>query len=398
MIRCLKTDFSCDRENLEKLFACNRCSALIWNRCLEIGKEYRIKHNGEWITKTELQSQTKQTMPLHSQSIQAVVHSYCEARLAAKTAIEQGYKNKYPWRKKHAYPTLWRSPKGLELNRESGVLSLKLGLWQKKYKQEPIKVRLPKSTLERLGSSEIKEITLIWDNRLMLSICYENGIEAIKSEQGIEAAIDLGVIHSISSFCENGQAIIITGRLLRSIKRYRSKKLAEIAKKMSKCKKYSQRWKKLKIAKRGLLSKLDAQVRDITHKITRSFVDWAVKNKISKVYVGNVEGVQRKTHKKKSRSITQQLSQWNFGQQLQYLKYKLEEAGIKLIKISEAYSTQTCPICGRRHKARGRNYRCNCGYQAHRDIHGARNILSLGKFKHFEYIADINVIKYLRTA
>ena len=129
---------------------------------------------------------------------------------------------------------------------------------------------------------------------------------------------------------------------------------------------------------------------------------WAVGHNIKHVYIGDVEGVQRNTRKnkkkRKSRNVNQKLSNWNFGLLVRYLEYKLKLKGIEVEKISEAYSTQTCPVCGQRHKSTGRNYRCKCGYTAHRDIHGAMNILSLGLYKDIRYITDVNKTKYLRSA
>ena len=139
----------------------------------------------------------------------------------------------------------------------------------------------------------------------------------------------------------------------------------------------------------------NAQIKDLNHKITRSFVTWAIENKIAKVYVGNPEGVQRK---KRRRVVSQKLSRWSFGKHMKYLEYKFTAVGIVLEKISEAYSTQTCPQCGRRHKCNSRNYRCSCGYIAHRDIHGARNILSLALNGRICITTPIKEQKYLRTA
>lgn len=164
---------------------------------------------------------------------------------------------------------------------------------------------------------------------------------------------------------------------------------------MSKCNKNSRKYKKLRRAKRRMLQKTNAQIRDLNHKITRSFVTWAVENNVSKVYVGNLEGVQRQRRRK---IVSQKLSRWNFGKHIEYLTYKLAAVGIDLEKISEAYSTQTCPQCGRRHKCNSRNYRCICGYVAHRDIHGARNILSLGLNERICMTTPIKNVKYLRTA
>ncbi|WP_237701825.1 transposase [Salinibacter ruber] len=43
----------------------------------------------------------------------------------------------------------------------------------------------------------------------------------------------------------------------------------------------------------------------------------------------------------------------------------------------EAYTSQTCPSCEHRHKPNGRDFNCpQCSFEAHRDVIGARNILS----------------------
>ena len=144
-----------------------------------------------------------------------------------------------------------------------------------------------------------------------------------------------------------------------------------------------------------MLNKCEAQVRDFTHKLTKKFVDWAVENNIKCVYCGNPEGVQRKN---RGKLVNQKLSNWNFGVQMNYLKYKLKAKGIELKVISEAYTSQTCPICGQRHKVKNRNYSCSCGYNAHRDINGASNILSLGLYGKIKYIHKIINTKYLRSA
>jgi len=89
MMRTLKTTFMTNSFDLERLFACNRASADVWNDCLEIAKQYHLEH-GKWITKTELQKATKGNYPLHSQSIQAVCHKYLWSRDNTKKAKNKG--------------------------------------------------------------------------------------------------------------------------------------------------------------------------------------------------------------------------------------------------------------------------------------------------------------------
>jgi transposase len=71
------------------------------------------------------------------------------------------------------------------------------------------------------------------------------------------------------------------------------------------------------------------------------------------------------------------MSQWDHGQIRQFIKYKAEAEGIAVKLEDEAYTSQTCPHCGHRHKPKGRLYSCPaCGFQAHRDVVGQINILS----------------------
>ncbi len=386
MLRAVKTTFKATKNNIYKLFEANKVSAQIWNDTLQLSKEYVIKNNGKWISKVELQSLLKGKYPLHSQSIQSVAHKYLFAREATLKTKKKGLNNRYPYRKKKYFNTKWVQ-KGFKLY-PNGKLELSMGR-----SRTPIIVYI-----NHMPSGIVKEVELIYDRGLKLCLTYDDGqTEEVNNYTNL-AGVDLGEIHSIASYSESGNSIIITGRKAKSIKRLRNKKLAELQRKMSKCKKGSRKWKKYNKAKQYILSKSNAQLKDILHKTTKQFVDWCIENEVKQVVVGNVEGVQRKTKKKKKATTNQKLSQWQFGLLYKYLEYKLKTKGIGITKISEEYTTQTCPVCGRRKKPSTRNYVCKCGYKEHRDIHGSKNILSKYKYGTIQYIGETKDIKYLRIA
>lgn len=388
MIRCHKTTFKTSKKNLDRLFECNRISGAIWNQCLDVAKAYSLANNGKWINKTELQQALKRKFPLHSQSIQAVIHKYLFARDAALEARRKGYQNKYPYRKKKHFNTKWVD-KAFTLH-PNGRIDLHMGILNGK-RQPPITLYV-----SSIPAHNIKEIELIYDRELMISISYDDGNAPETSSGTGKASIDPGEIHTIAAYCDNEEGLIITGRKLRSIHRLRNKKLGELQRLMSKCKKGSRQWKKYNKAKQYLLSKSNRQLKDVLHKTTKNFVQWAVSNQVNEVFIGDVEGVQRKTKKKKRKNTTQKLSSWSFGKLNQYLSYKLKAKGIELKKVDESYTSQTCPVCGRRKKTSGRIYCCLCGYTAHRDVHGARNILSKSLNGTIITIGDISKTTYLR--
>ena len=154
MIRCLKTDFKTSCEELDRLFACNRISALIWNKCLDVAREYRLSNDGAWISKGDLQKAMKGLYPLYSQSVQSVAERYCDARLGAKQARDKGLNNRYPWRHKHAYPTRWKEE---SISIVGNTVFLKLAIWNK-HRQKPIKLKIPDSTAKFLRDKKIKLI------------------------------------------------------------------------------------------------------------------------------------------------------------------------------------------------------------------------------------------------
>ena len=82
---------------MNRLFACNRISALIWNKILELQR-------GKLRSKGDLQKALKGLYPINSQSVQAVTDKYCAACLATKSVGDNGLENKYPWRRKGNYP------------------------------------------------------------------------------------------------------------------------------------------------------------------------------------------------------------------------------------------------------------------------------------------------------
>lgn len=397
MIKTCKLDFRAEKKTVQKLFECNRLSGQIWNDTLALAKDYHKNHN-QWITKKQLHLATKSKYPIHSQSVQAVYEKYLKARENAHRAKIKGYTNiRYPWRQKKNYNTTWKKD-GFKIH-SNGKIELSIGTWQGK-RQKNLMVQV-----KELPAYPVKEIELIWDRKLMLAISYDDGLEAKKTNGLNLASIDPGEIHSISAVCENNQGLIITGRKLRSIKNLRNKKLKELQKKMSRCQKGSRQWQKYRKAMNYVLSKSEAQLKDGLHKTSRSFANWCIENQVKEVVSGDVEGVQRNTANKKTnpkkkcrnKRQNQKLSQWQFGKLYKYLEYKLAAEGIIIRKVNEAYTSQTCPVCGRKKKVSGRIYKCHCGYAAHRDIHAAKNILTkekCGKFQDFE----VDKVKYLRIA
>ncbi|MGG1662744.1 RNA-guided endonuclease InsQ/TnpB family protein [Brevibacillus sp. NRS-1366] len=94
---------------------------------------------------------------------------------------------------------------------------------------------------------------------------------------------------------------------------------------------------------------------------------------VSIVKIEQLENI-RKTART-SRKNANNLHRWTFYQLQQFISYKANLAGIQVVEVDPAYTSQTCPACGDKNKARDRRYECSCGFHAHRDRVGAINIM-----------------------
>lgn len=65
------------------------------------------------------------------------------------------------------------------------------------------------------------------------------------------------------------------------------------------------------------------------------------------------------------------------GRFVEFLTYKAELIGKKLIRIDEAYTSKTCCNCGKIHdlKLYNRNMKCECGNNIDRDKNSTINIM-----------------------
>jgi len=164
---------------------------------------------------------------------------------------------------------------------------------------------------------------------------------------------------------------------LRSSVQYTHKRLAVLRAKQDRRKVGSSRWKRLPRRKNRFLAHQKRRERDLLHKASRAVVDWAQAQQVGTLAIGDVRTVGN--GKRLTTNQQQKVScGWSHGTIRRYLGYKAAAVGITVVDdVHEAYTSQTCPGCGARHKPQGRVYACRaCGFRGARDVVGAANILS----------------------
>ena len=384
----------CNKSDYNYLMQCNKYSATLWNNCIKADQESKEKYN-KYLTRSELQLLMKKSVPyITANSICIIILKYITARDAMWRSIKAKHENsnkvKLPYKEKKYFNTDWNYPV-IKTNKENNYLTLSKPLLSNNKKQKPLKCHLKNIP------DNIVEIELIYRDGLKLAIKTKQENDNVLIQSNNESAIDLGEIHSITSIDNNENAIIITGRKIREIKQLRNKHLGKLKSRRSKCIKDSRQYKKYSKAIWRLKYTTDKKILNIIHQTTKIYLDYCLKNNISKVYYGDLDSCTRNTKKEKrgGKFVHQKLSQWNYGLLIRELMNKLTRYGIQLVKVKEYYTSKKCPICGVLNKPKGRNYMCDCEYIMHRDVNGAINILNdNSRYKIIRY----RNLKYLQIA
>jgi putative transposase len=186
------------------------------------------------------------------------------------------------------------------------------------------------------------------------------------------AGIDLGEIHPAVAH-DGRQATILNGRHLRCVRRYQNKLKGRLAALRDRKRRGSRRWKRLVRSAQRQLRCLDHQIKDIAHKQTITLVSTLRERGVQTVAIGDIRDIRH--HRDYGHTANEKRHQMPSGLIRHMLTYKAQRHGMRVVLQDEHYTSRTCPSCQRRHKPRGRRFRCPwCGFVAHRNVVGAWNI------------------------
>ncbi len=201
----------------------------------------------------------------------------------------------------------------------------------------------------------------------------ENWIKLPRTPKGsLSAGIDLGVNNLMAVYVENGESFLVNGRPLKSIDFYWRRKIAEYQSKLNKSGAKTSR----KLKRMHEKSKL--QARHYINTVVRQTVKKLYELGVSKIVVGYPKGIARNSDKGKRQNFI--LSHvWRFNYVIKRLTEVAEEYGIRVLVVNEAFTSKTCPVCGKPHEGarfvRGL-FKCPAtGLVFNADLVGAFNIL-----------------------
>jgi putative transposase len=241
---------------------------------------------------------------------------------------------------------------------------------------------------EQLAGSNPKSATLVKrkDGSYSIQIC----VEAKLPEQQNTAQV-VGVDLGRTDIAHTSEGDNWNGQQLNRVRDHYSRLRAVLQRKASKGTRSSRR------RCRELLQRLSGKERRfqsrqrcvaktwVNHRISKAIVSRA-KATNSAIALEDLTGIRERINQQpRSKAERRRANSWAFYQLRQFLEYKARVAGVSLILVPPAYTSQTCHKCLHIHPdpaqsyRSGKQFKCgHCGWEGDADWNGANMIAKLG--------------------
>ncbi|MCD6547879.1 MAG: transposase [Thermodesulfobacterium sp.] len=115
--------------------------------------------------------------------------------------------------------------------------------------------------------------------------------------------------------------------------------------------------------------------RHINHKVAKEIVSLIPAGGV--IVLEKLKGIRKKI--KANKQNRRWIHSWNFAQLQQFIEYKAQSKGIKVVYVDARYSSQKCSRCGyvsRSNRIDQSHFVCkHCGYSLNADLNASRNIV-----------------------
>lgn len=216
-----------------------------------------------------------------------------------------------------------------------------------------------------------------------IEVVYEKKEEKLKVNNNV-ASGDLGLNNLLSITSNCAKALIINGRIIKSINQHYNKQLSRITSPKRKEK---------------LLRKRYFRINNYFHHTSKLIVEYCLKHNISKFIIGYNEGWKQDINLGKK--TNQNFCFVPFLELVKQIEYKCKLIGIEVIRVEESYTSKASyfdnDVCTNynsstkgEYKFSGKRvkrglYRCQDGFEFNADLNGSLNI---GKKVVHDYVVD----------
>jgi IS605 OrfB family transposase len=117
--------------------------------------------------------------------------------------------------------------------------------------------------------------------------------------------------------------------------------------------------------------------KDVNHCLSKRIVSTAQGTRRG-IALEDLQGIRERAGRTVRKRHRRMLHSWSFFQLRAFIAYKAALAGVRVVYVNPAYTSQTCSVCGHCEKANRTSqsqFLCrSCGFSAHADVNAAVNI------------------------
>lgn len=115
-------------------------------------------------------------------------------------------------------------------------------------------------------------------------------------------------------------------------------------------------------------------VKHVNHEASKSIVQEAQSLGMREIRMEDLTHI--RANIKARKRVRTRLHRWAFRQLQDFVAYKAQGAGLSVVYINPAYTSQTCSVCGAIGKRVKHSFSCSCGNRRHSDVNASVNIAS----------------------
>ena len=362
-----------------KVVASGEATAILLDAMLCATKVYNglIWHLRDEFERTGKSKATRKNLNAVLKTLPRAKGYYSLAAQATRDEVIQAYNSFFALRKagrtQHQMPGFRRkteySPlryyEGFGFTLEGDHLNLSLGTGR----QDGIKsVAVALQMRQDMAYQRIINVLITYDKDLGLCAHLVVEVAAKQPLGNRKVAVDLGETQAITVIFEGGASLLYSGRLIKSIRRYWNKVRAKVKPPTAENKRKSRRFQQIE-------QQESRQVEHLLHILTADFVHRCWLAGVDTIAIGDLTGIRERIDY--TDELNQRLHAWPFRKIVDMITYKASLYHIRVVEVSEAYTSQACHACGEVKKSNRKHrglYVCACGWHVHADVNGVANI------------------------
>ena len=129
---------------------------------------------------------------------------------------------------------------------------------------------------------------------------------------------------------------------------------------------------------RAISGREQRHVKHVNHDTSKAIVAEALCSGAGEIRMEDLTHI--RANIKAGKRVRTRLHRWAFRQLQDFVAYKANGAGLRVVYVNPAYTSQTCSVCGEIGKRERHRFSCpTCGTRLHADGNAARNIAGFAK-------------------